>query len=112
MSITGKLCAEVEKIGGEIDGVGAHRAVSITLPYSRRRVWAYPIVGIPTAELLNDVAEKARRANQEGTPALVYDHVGIGEQWATHLQWLDENIEVVKAVRVSEAGWTLNDWDD
>ena len=58
MSITGKLRADVEKIGASVDGVGAHRAIAVRL-LDDRKIWAYPIVGVPTAEILNDVAEKA-----------------------------------------------------
>lgn len=110
MSITGRLRAEVEKIGASVQGIGAHRAVSLRL-LDDRQIWAYPIVGVPTAELLNDVAEKARRADQRETPVLVYDHIGISAQWATHLRWLDENITTVRALKVLEAGWTLAGWE-
>jgi hypothetical protein len=110
MSITGRLRAEVDKIGGALEGVGAHRAISVRLA-DDQRIWAYPIVGIPTAELLHDVADKANRADQAGTPVLVYDHIGIGEQWVAHLKWLDKNIAVVRAVKVHEAAWTLAAWE-
>jgi hypothetical protein len=110
MSITGKFRAEVQKIGGELEGVGAHRAISVRLP-DDRKLWAYPIVGISTAYLLNDVAEKARRADQRDVPVLVYDHIGIRDQWTAHLKWLDENISTVRAIRVAEAGWTLAAWE-
>ena len=110
MSITGKLRAEVEKIGGEVFGVGAHRAISLRLP-DDTRLWAYPIVGIPSANLLNDVVEKAHRADQCGIPILVYDHIGIHDQWMAHLKWLDKNISAVRAIRVAEAAWTLAAWE-
>jgi hypothetical protein len=110
MSITGKLRADVEKIGAAVECVGAHRAISVRL-LNDRRIWAYPIVGIPTAEILNDVAEKARRANQDEVPVLVYDHIGIREAWNSHLRWLDENIHAVRAIKVAEAGWTLAAWE-
>ena len=110
MSITGKLRAEVEKIGGEIEGVGAHRAISLRLP-DNTKLWAYPIVGIPTADLLNDVVNKARRADQREMPVLVYDHIGIRDQWMAHLKWLDENISAVRAIRVAEAAWVLAAWE-
>jgi hypothetical protein len=110
MSITGRFRAEVEKIGASIEGIGAHRAISVRLP-DDRKIWAYPVVGVPTAELLNDVAEKARRADQRETPVLVYDHIGIRDQWTAHLKWLDENIRSVRALRVLEAGWTLAGWE-
>lgn len=110
MSITGKLRAEVLKIEGAVEGVGAHRAVAIRLD-DGQRVWAYPIVGVPTALTLNDVAERARNARQRGTPVLVYDQVGIGEAWAAHLKWLDDNITSVRAMRVSHASWDLAAWE-
>lgn len=110
MSITGKVRAEVTKIGARFEGVGAHRALAIRL-LDDRKVWAYPVVGIPTAELLNDIAQKARRADQSEIPILVYDHIGIRDAWATHLTWLDENIKAVRAVRVAEIGWALAAWE-
>ncbi|MCX5512845.1 toll/interleukin-1 receptor domain-containing protein [Kaistia algarum] len=110
MSITGKLRADVEKIGASIEGVGAHRAIAVRL-IGDRKVWAYPIVGVPTAEILNDVAEKARRAEQGEVPVLVYDHVGIRDAWSAHLRWLDEQILSVRAIKVSEAGWALAAWE-
>lgn len=110
MSITGRLRADVEKIGAKVEGIGAHRAIAVRL-LDDRRIWAYPVVGIPTAELLNDVADKARRANQRETPVLVYDHVGIRDAWTAHLKWLDENISAVRAVKVSEAGWSFAAWE-
>lgn len=110
MSITGKLRAEVQRIGGEIESIGAYRAISVHLP-DDRKLWAYPIVGIPTAYLLNDVAEKASRADHRDMPILVYDHIGIRDRWTAHLKWLDENISTVRAIRVAEAGWALAAWE-
>ncbi len=111
LSITGKLRADVEKIGASVEGIGAHRAIAVRL-LGDKKVWAYPIVGVPTAEILNDVAEKARRADQREVPVLVYDHIGIRQAWSTHLQWLDEQIRTVRAIKVSEAGWALAAWED
>lgn len=110
MSITGKLRADVEKIGASIEGIGAHRAIAVRLT-NDRRIWAYPIVGIPTAEILNDIAEKARQADQSEVPVLVYDHIGIRDAWSAHLRWLDEHIRAVRAIKVSEAGWALAAWE-
>lgn len=110
LSITGKLRADVEKIGASVEGVGAHRAIAVRL-LGDRKIWAYPIVGVPTAEILNDVAEKARRADQREVPVLVYDHVGIRDAWSAHLRWLDEQIRAVRAIKVSEAGWELAGWE-
>lgn len=110
MSITGRLRAEVQKVGASVEAVGAHRAIAVRL-LDERRIWTYPIVGVPTAEVLNDIAEKARRAAHGETPVLVYDHLGIGKGWMAHLDWLDENIRSVRAISVANAGWALAGWD-
>jgi len=111
MSITGKLKAEVEKIGANVEAIGAYRAIAVRL-LDDRRIWAYPIVGVPTAEIFNDVADKARRAKQGEVPVVIYDHLGIRDKWSNHLKWLDENIRAVRAIKVSEAGWTLAAWEE
>ena len=106
MSITGKLRVEIQKISGQVEGIGAHRAIAIRLQ-NGRKLWAYPVVGVPSAEALYDVAVEARRLNQRGTPILVYDHVGIQDGWSAHLRWLDDNIGSVKAIKVYDVGWVL-----
>jgi hypothetical protein len=99
-SIVGRLRADVEKISGEVEGIGAHRAISLRL-LDGRRIWAYPIVGVPTAEALNDIANKARRAKHGGKPVLVYDNIGIRDSWTEHLKWLDENIRAVRSLNIT-----------
>lgn len=110
MSITGRLRADVEKIGACVEGIGAHRAIAVRL-LDDRKIWAYPVVGVPTAEVLNDIVEKARRAEQREVPVLVYDHIGIREAWSKHLTWLGENIRSIRAIKVAEAGWSLAAWE-
>lgn len=108
LSISGKLRAEADKIGATIDSIGSHRSIGITLD-TGRRLWAYPVVGIPTAALLNEVVEKASAARQAGTPILVYDDIGIGKKWANHIAWLNEQIASVKTIRITHAAWELVD---
>ena len=110
MAVTGCLDAELKKVDATIEGIGAHRAISVRL-CDDQKVWAYPIVGIPTAELLHDIANKAGQADQRGLPVLVYDHVGIGDEWLAHLKWLDDNIRTVRAIRVTQAAWDLAAWE-
>ena len=110
MSITGRLRADVAKIGATVEGIGAHRAIAVRL-IDDRRIWAYPVIGIPTAEILNDIADKAHLSDQGGKPVLVYDHIGIRDTWSTHLNWLNENIRTVRAIKVSEAAWSLATWE-
>ena len=106
MSIVGQLRADVEAVGGGVEGIGAHRAVTVRLP-DGNRVYAYPVVGVPTAEMLNDVAVKALTSGQGHNALLVYDHIGLKPAWLDHLKWLDDNISVVRAIRAREAAWAL-----
>jgi hypothetical protein len=110
LEIVGKLKIEAERIGGKFEGIGAHRAIGITLPHGKRVV-AYPVVGAPTAELLHDVHAKSIGAGHGRFPCLVYDHTGIRPAWLDHLTWLDENIAGVRALKVFGAGWELAKWD-
>lgn len=110
MPITGLFKAGVKKIGAHVEGIGAHRAISVRL-IDDRRIWAYPVVGIPTAETLHDIAEKALRSNQKEAPVMVYDDIGIRDAWVEHLKWLDENIRTVHSLKVSETGWALAAWE-
>ena len=105
LSITGKLEASISLVG-KFSGIGAHRAIAIEM-FTGMKIWAYPIVGVPTAETLHDIVEKAGRADQVGKPLLVYDHVGISAQWGAHLKWLNDNLAVVRSVKVSEAGFDM-----
>ena len=108
--IAGTLRIEVERVGGRFEGIGAHRAMALTLP-NGFSIQAYPVVGVPTAELLNDVHEKALTAGHGRFPCLVYDHHGIRPAWMAHLEWLDSSIKEVRALKVFDAAWELAAWD-
>jgi hypothetical protein len=109
MSIVGKLRAEAHVVGAEVGSIGIHRAIPILLT-NGKRLYAYPVVGVPTADMLNDVANKAQNAGQGTDALLVYDHLGIKPAWLDHLKWLDDNIDVVRAIRVREASWALTEF--
>ena len=110
-SITGRLRADVERIGASFEGVGAHRAIAIRL-FDDRKIWLYPVVGVPTAETLNDIAIKAQSNANKEVPVLVYDDIGIRKAWSDHLQWLDENIKSVRWLKINEASWALAGWEE
>jgi hypothetical protein len=69
------------------------------------------VIALRRSPSANDIADKARRADQGATPILVYDHVGISDAWISHLKWLDANIKVVRAIKASEVGWALAAWE-
>lgn len=108
--IAGKLRIEAERIGGKFEGIGAHRSMTLSLP-NGLVVEAYPAVGVPTAELLNEIHEKALEANHGRFPCLVYDHHGIRPGWRKHLEWLNAQVKEVRALQVFDAAWELAEWD-
>ncbi len=108
-TLSGKLSAEIARMGAQIEGISAHHAVAIRLSRGRR-VWAYPVVGIPTANLLNEIAERASGFG-DGTPVMVYDHAGIRDPWLKHLDWLDANIGAVDTIKVFDAASRLVELD-
>lgn len=110
LDLVGRLKIEVTRIGGKFEGIGKYRSISLTLP-NGKELEAYPMVGVPTADLLNDIHVKAEGAGHGRFPCLVYNHVGIRPLWLAHLQWLDHHISAVRALKVSDAGWELVKWD-
>ncbi|EKO3453578.1 toll/interleukin-1 receptor domain-containing protein [Vibrio fluvialis] len=111
MSITGRLRSEVERIGANYEGVGAHRAIAIRL-LDERKLWVYPVVGVPTAETLNKIAVQAQSNYSEEVPVLVYDALGIRDTWSNHLKWLNENIKSVRGLKIGDAAWELAAWEE
>jgi hypothetical protein len=106
LNLFSKLKQGVECIGGNVSGVGVHNAIYLTLPDGKNIV-VYPTVGVPTSINLNEAAERAT-----GRPvAVVYDHIGLHEQWLDHLAWLGKNITVARWVKANEAAWALAGWE-
>ena len=90
----------------EVATVGPHRALTIS-DFSGKRIWVFPVIGVPTADLLNEVLDRAHFWKCEGVPVVVYDHVGINNVWSEHLKWLNTHIAAVKALKVEEVLWGL-----
>jgi hypothetical protein len=112
-AIAGALRSATEEIGGSVEAIGAHRGIKIVLA-DGRRLYAFPEVGVPTAETFNKVAENCESLGIRGmkpAPILVYDHVGLHERWQRHLRWLHENLQVVTSLQITEAAWQLADWE-
>ena len=111
-AIAGALRSATEEIGGSVVAVGAHRGMQIVL-VDGRTLCAFPAVGVPTAEHFHEAAEHVKLVDVSTTvpaPVLVYDHVGLHQRWQGHLDWLHENLHVVKMLQITQAAWQLADW--
>jgi hypothetical protein len=105
LNLVGELKQGVQRIGGKVLGVGLHKCIHIALP-DGTDVVAYPTTGTPTSTNLQDAAESARA----GSPAIVYDHVGLHSEYLGHLNWLGKQIPNVRLVRACEVAWQFADW--
>jgi hypothetical protein len=111
-AIAGALRSATEEIGGSVVAIGARRGMKIVLA-DGRTFCAFPAVGVPTAEHLQEAAEHLKvveLSTAATAPVLVYDHVGLHHRWQKHLDWLHENLHVVKTLQITQAAWQLADW--
>lgn len=103
-NMVGTLRSAIEDLGGSIEGVGQKRSVILKLPSGNPLV-AYPVVGVPTAVDVHQCID----LNDTRASALVYDHLGISEDWTRHLDWLASQVGTVKWLKSREAAWLLAD---
>lgn len=105
VNLVSKLRIGVEQIGGEMLGVGAGRLIHVRLPDGALIV-VYPAVGVPTSMTMHE----ASMNSPDETVAILYDHVGLHQQWLSHLDWLGQSIHRTRWVKACDAGWDLADW--
>ncbi|EFE0690304.1 toll/interleukin-1 receptor domain-containing protein [Escherichia coli] len=103
-NIAGHLRSSIESMGGAVEAIGIRRSLVLRLPSGNPLV-AHPSVGVPTAVTLHD----AMRDNDSRPAILVYDHVGLSEEWMTHLNWLGTNVKGVQWIKSRQAGWELSE---
>jgi TIR domain len=109
-AIAGAVRSATEEIGGVVSAVGVHRSIKIVLA-DGRELYLFPAVGVPTAENFYDVAQSASAISATTqAPIVVYDHVGLHVRWQRHLEWLHDNLSVVRTLQIAQAAWQLADW--
>lgn len=106
-NIAGHLRSSIERLGGTVEGVGQRRTILLNMPSGKPLV-AHPSVGVPTAVTLHE----AVRDGDSRPAVVVYDHVGLSQDWMTHLEWLGTNFKPVKWIRSRQAGWDLSELED
>ena len=104
--MSGKLMIGVKRVGGSISGVGAFRAIRVRLP-GKSYLWVYPVVGVPTAYTVHNIASRAEHA-QHARPFLLFDDFGISKLWLDHLNWLNERVPEVDFMKASTASDELS----
>jgi hypothetical protein len=103
-NLVGTLRTAIEDLGGTFEGVGQKRSILLKLPSGNSLV-AYPVVGVPTSL---DVHECVNLSGAHAA-AVVYDHLGISDDWVQHMDWLAQRVSAVKWIRSREADWQLAD---
>nr|WP_277990184.1 toll/interleukin-1 receptor domain-containing protein [Pandoraea sp. LA3] len=101
-NMVGTLRTAIEDLGGSVEGVGLKRSVVLRMPSGQPLV-AYPVVGVPTSV---DVQECIDLSDTRSA-AVIYDHLGISNDWHRHLDWLAARVGNVKWLKRREAAWLL-----
>lgn len=106
-NIAGHIRSSIESMGGSVEAIGIRRSLVLKLPSGNPLV-AHPSVGVPTAVTLHD----AMRDNDSRPAILVYDHVGLSEEWMVHLGWLGRNFKGVQWIKSRQVGWELSELEE
>lgn len=102
VNMVGTLRTAIEDLGGSVEGVGQKRSVLLKMPSGKFLV-AYPVVGVPTSVDIHDCID----LSDKRSAAVVYDHLGISNDWHRHLDWLASRVGNVTWLRSREADWLL-----
>lgn len=106
-NLAGHIRSSIERMGGSIEGVGLRRSLVMKLPSGAQAV-AHPSVGVPTAVTLHD----AVRNGDTRQTLVVYDHIGLSDEWMTHIDWLGSTFKDVRWIKSRQAGWELSELED
>ncbi len=105
-NLVSKVKTNIGQIGGKALGQGPNQAMYIKLANDTELV-AYPTIGVPTSTTLH----RASLNSPNQSVAVVYDDVGIHDDWLGHLNWLGEHIRTVKWVKAHRVAWDFADWE-
>ena len=100
----GSFRSAVEKLNGYLGKPGQMRRVMASFPKDQR-LQVYPIVGVPTSDIVNKIVIDAG----QDECALLYDHVGILQSWQTHLEWLGQRIDRFHWIKADSSFRSLED---
>ncbi|GEO80734.1 toll/interleukin-1 receptor domain-containing protein [Pararhodospirillum oryzae] len=107
-SLAGAVTEQVTRIGGSVEGIGAHRSMALTLPRGKKMT-AFTCLGVPSAEIMHD---HVLIGDKNAPLALVYDAQGYSDRLNTHLTWLGRQITDITSYPVHNIGWGLAALED
>lgn len=108
-NLLSSLQQSLQKLGGDIFGAGLDNGIYLRLPDDRKMV-VYPSTGVPTSMTLHRAVSNAAKCDAESS-AVIYDHVGLHQDWVKHMEWLADNVKsTTRWLKANEAAWQLADW--
>lgn len=105
-NLVGSLATALDEMKGTLRAAGSLRSIEAVLPRGRS-ILVYTALGVPTAQVLNEIADHARNRDA----VIVYDELGIHQQWKKHRDWLAQHVPEVRWMPAHELGWSLRGWD-
>lgn len=102
------LTYAIESSGGQFVGLCGSNLVKAKL-LNEKEVVLSPTFGVPTSFNAHEASEE----NVAGNPlAIVYDHIGLKDDYINHIDWLQSNIPNVHWLKSRELDWLLGDWEE
>ena len=106
VSLANSIHDAVATVEGHVNGIGANRAIHVTLR-SGRSILVQPTYGVPTAVTLQDTLERAGTSEC----AIVYDHFGMKKSWQSHLDWLEAKVQGTRWIKRTDTAWEFGGWE-
>jgi TIR domain len=109
--VSDRISEAVQKVQGRVLGIGKNQVVYVEL-VNKQKFLLYPILGIPGSQDLYEVAQMKINGVSRKSRAVVYDDVGVKEEYLEHLKWLLKQLKDVRCCPMYQLDWQLPDWED
>ncbi|MEZ8273229.1 toll/interleukin-1 receptor domain-containing protein, partial [Vibrio splendidus] len=111
LQLLDKIRSGISGAFGEVLNVGQNASAHVRL-LSDKELIVFPTVGIPDAQMLHDIENKAKAVRKGIHPVVMYDSVGLNKYTKEHFEWLDKNINTCSLLQAYEAQFKFSNWDE
>jgi TIR domain len=101
----------VQKAQGRVLGIGKSQTVHVEL-VNQQQIYLHPTLGIPSSQDLYEVSQMQINGVFSKSRVVIYDDVGVREEYLDHLKWLLKQINDVQCCPMDHLHWRLPEWED